>query len=90
MDNIFLPPKKMWKKKIAAARLATILATRWTGNRLVYGQPNVVYLCRYRYNQDMQPVPSLNIVWHIFTDSILGINQNKNHKKIYNSILPSV
>ena len=36
MDNIFLPKKikKDGKKKIAAARLPIITATRWTGNRL--------------------------------------------------------
>ena len=34
--------KKEWKKKeIAAARLASILATRWTGNLIFfYGQPD--------------------------------------------------
>ena len=33
IDNIFLQNQKMWKKKkIAAARLATIVATRCTGN----------------------------------------------------------
>ena len=32
MDNIYLKKKKK-KKKIAAARLATNTATRWTGNR---------------------------------------------------------
>ena len=28
--------KKKWKKKFAAARLAFILTTRWTGNRLFF------------------------------------------------------
>ena len=34
MDNIFMEKKKRVekKKKIAAARLASILAIRWTGN----------------------------------------------------------
>ena len=38
MDNIFLPNKNKFgkKKKIAAARLATITATCWTGNRLFF------------------------------------------------------
>ena len=36
MDNIFPPKKKYGKKEIAAARLASILATRWTGNRLFF------------------------------------------------------
>ena len=40
MDNIFLPKKHKFfgekKKKIAAAQLATITATRWTGNRLFF------------------------------------------------------
>ena len=35
MDNIFLTKKKK-KKKIAAARLASFLATRWTGNKLFF------------------------------------------------------
>ena len=40
MDNIFLPNKQQnVEKKKAAARLAIITATRWTGNILVYGQP---------------------------------------------------
>ena len=39
LGSIFLPPKKKWKKKNAAALLTIILATRWTGNRLFYGQP---------------------------------------------------
>ena len=30
---IFLPKKIKWKKKVAATRLAIILATRWTGNK---------------------------------------------------------
>ena len=34
LDNIFLPNKMILKKKIAAALLARITATRWTGNRL--------------------------------------------------------
>ena len=34
--------RKKWKKKIAAARLASILATRCTGNRFFYGQPNYI------------------------------------------------
>ena len=33
MENIFLPNKKERVEKIAAARLATIKTTRWTGNR---------------------------------------------------------
>ena len=33
MANISYQKKKNGKKKIAAARLATITATRWTGNR---------------------------------------------------------
>ena len=40
----YFPTKKIKyegkKKKIAAARLATILATRWTVNILFYGQPH--------------------------------------------------
>ena len=32
MNNIFMEKKKRVEKKIAAARLASILATRWTGN----------------------------------------------------------
>ena len=37
MDNIFLGKKKSGKKKkIAAAQLASILATRWTGNRFFF------------------------------------------------------
>ena len=31
--------QKLGEKKIAAVRLASILATRWTGNRLFSGQP---------------------------------------------------
>ena len=41
MDNIFQSTRK--KNKIAAARLATILATRWTGNTFFYGQPKTSY-----------------------------------------------
>ena len=43
MDNIFMEGGKSGKKrkKIAAARLASILATRWTGTEFIYGQPNV-------------------------------------------------
>ena len=38
MDNIFLPTKKRSEKTkiIAAARLADIMATRWTGNRIYF------------------------------------------------------
>ena len=37
MDNIFMEKKKrVEKKKIAAARLASILATRWTGNIIFF------------------------------------------------------
>ena len=36
MDNISCPLKIKWKKKFAAARLATVLAIRWTGNRLFF------------------------------------------------------
>ena len=38
VDNIFLQKKKLKrkKKKIAAARLAFILATRWTGNTIFF------------------------------------------------------
>ena len=33
----FMEEKKKWKKKkFAAARLASILATRWTGNRFFF------------------------------------------------------
>ena len=41
MNNIFMEKrKKCEKKKIAAARLASILATRCTGNRIFFnGQP---------------------------------------------------
>ena len=35
MDNIFNVKKKV-EKRIAAARLASILATRWTGNRIIF------------------------------------------------------
>ena len=41
MDNIFLPRKKKVGEKNAAARLASVLAIRWTGNRFFYGQPGV-------------------------------------------------
>ena len=36
MDNIFLPNKNKVGGKNAAARLATITATRQTGNRLFF------------------------------------------------------
>ena len=44
MDCIFLPKKKKGgkKKKIAAARLALILATRWTGNILFFMESLIV------------------------------------------------
>ena len=34
IDNIFMEKKKWKKKEIAAAPLASIIATRWTGNRI--------------------------------------------------------
>ena len=40
MDNIFLPPPKKRQKNKAAARLATLMATRYTGNRFFLGWPN--------------------------------------------------
>ena len=39
--KILFSTKKKKKKDFAAAQLATTLATRWTGNRLFYGQPNL-------------------------------------------------
>ena len=45
MDNIFMEKKKrVEKEKNAAARLASILATRWTGNRFVFMDSNVVMI----------------------------------------------
>ena len=48
--SFFSPPKNgqyfpTKKKKIAAARLATITATRWTGNRLFFVDSLVLHTC---------------------------------------------
>ena len=44
LDNIFMErKKKVEKKKIAAARLASILAIRWTGNRIFFMVSLVLY-----------------------------------------------
>ena len=63
MDNIFLPKNKKWGKINAAAQLALILATRWTGNRLFfYAQPDrmtVRPLCRLSQIK----ISKVNIMW---------------------------
>ena len=62
MDNIILPKKKH-RKIIVAARLATITATRWTGNSLFFGgqpQQGVVMVRGVTMGTGRAGIPGVN------------------------------